>query len=117
MKFAEVRVTALVILVLQYQRGDEKTRARIYAQYLANTRHINNWDLVDSSAHHVVGAHLWQRPREPLYELARSASLWERRVAIIATLHHAALRHREVPGAEAKGLPAGRDLSPRHTRE
>ena len=41
----------------------------------------------DSSAHHVVGAHLWQRPREPLYELARSASLWERRIAIIATLH------------------------------
>jgi 3-methyladenine DNA glycosylase AlkD len=49
-------------------------------------RHVNNWDLVDSSAHLIVGAHLVDRDRGVLYELARSPHLWSRRVAIIATL-------------------------------
>ena len=48
-------------------------------------RHVNNWDLVDSSAHYIVGAHLEERDRGVLYELARSPHLWSRRVAIIAT--------------------------------
>lgn len=83
----EDRLTALLILVHQFQRGDETTQQRIYADYLANTGHINNWDLVDSSAHQIVGGHLRDRSRAPLYQLARSESLWERRIAVIATLH------------------------------
>jgi 3-methyladenine DNA glycosylase AlkD len=81
----EERLLALLILVEMFERADEKDRRRIYAFYTSNTRHINNWDLVDSSAPHVVGAWLSGRSRAPLRALAKSPSLWERRVAIIAT--------------------------------
>jgi 3-methyladenine DNA glycosylase AlkD len=53
--------------------------------YLANTDQINNWDLVDLSAPNIVGAHLESRRRAPLDKLAKSKSLWERRIAIVAT--------------------------------
>jgi len=81
----EVRLLALFIMVLQYKRGGNE--AAIYRAYLANTHRINNWDLVDSSAADIAGAHLFERDRRPLYRLANSKSLWERRIAIIATLH------------------------------
>lgn len=83
----EERLLALLILVDAYRRGTPAERGRIYRLYLANTRFINNWDLVDSSAHHIAGAWLETRRRSPLRRLARSRSLWERRIAIIATLH------------------------------
>jgi len=59
----------------------------IYRAYLGNTEFINSWDLVDCSAEHVVGAHLFLRDRKPIYRLARSKSLWERRIGIISTFH------------------------------
>jgi len=55
--------------------------------YLNNTRYINNWDLVDSSAYSIVGVYLEDKDKQPIYELAGSDSLWERRIAIISTLH------------------------------
>jgi 3-methyladenine DNA glycosylase AlkD len=82
----EERLVALMILVEQYRRTPA-ARAAIYRLYLGRTDRINNWDLVDVSAAHVVGAHLAERSRKPLYRLARSASLWERRIAIVATQH------------------------------
>jgi 3-methyladenine DNA glycosylase AlkD len=85
--FHEDRVLALLILVRQFARGDEAARRRIYELYLANTKRINNWDLVDCSAEHIVGGFLADRSLRPLYVLARSASLWERRIAIMATFH------------------------------
>lgn len=85
-KWHEVRLLALMILVHQYERGDEPEREAIYRAYLANTNRINNWDLVDVSAHKIVGAHLRERDRAPLLALAKSESLWARRIAIIATL-------------------------------
>ena len=82
----EERLLALVLLVERFERGDESERARIYAQFRKHTpRYVNNWDLVDSAAYQIVGAYLEPRDRSPLYELARSQSLWEWRVAIIAT--------------------------------
>ena len=81
----EERLTALIILVGQYKRGDQAERQSIYDFYLAHTHCINNWDLVDSSASYIVGAHLLDKDRTILYELARSSNLWERRIAIIAT--------------------------------
>ena len=81
----EERLLALLILVAQFETANDKTQDKIYRLYLASTRHINNWDLVDCSAPKIVGAYLFDKPREPLYELARSANLWERRIAIIAT--------------------------------
>jgi len=87
-KWHEVRLLALMILVHKYERGDEPEREAIYRAYLANTNRINNWDLVDCSAHKIVGAHLRDRDRSPLHALAKSESLWERRIAIIATLDY-----------------------------
>jgi 3-methyladenine DNA glycosylase AlkD len=81
----EERLLALMLLVEQYAKGDEKARAVIFTAYLKNTRFINNWDLVDISAPQIVGRHLAKRDRSILYELARSQSLWERRVSILAT--------------------------------
>ena len=83
----EERLLALLILVLKYHKGKEPERKTIYRLYLKNTRHINNWDLVDVTAEHVVGAYLWNRDRKPLYRLAESRSLWERRIAILSTFH------------------------------
>ena len=83
----EARALALLILVRQYERGDQAARDAIYAVYLRSTRHINNWDLVDCSAAQIVGAHLASRSRSPLRQLAKSSSMWERRIAVIATAH------------------------------
>jgi 3-methyladenine DNA glycosylase AlkD len=77
----EDRLVALLILVRQFEKGD---RDAILALYLANTSRINNWDLVDCSAPHIVGA---RGDMQLLRKLARSESIWERRIAIIATQH------------------------------
>lgn len=84
-KVHEERLLALLILVSQFERGDDADRAAIYSFYMKNLKWVNNWDLVDSSAHYIVGAHLLDRSRAPLYKLARSKNLWEKRIAIIAT--------------------------------
>ena len=83
----EERLFALLLMVRQYGRGDAAARREIYDAYLANTRFINNWDLVDSSAEQIVGAHLADGDRGVLDRLARSEDVWERRIAIIATFH------------------------------
>lgn len=83
----EERLLALLILVRAYAKGEELTKKRIYDLYLKNTRHVNNWDLVDASAEHIVGAFLMRKSKKPLYALARSNDLWERRIAIMATFH------------------------------
>jgi 3-methyladenine DNA glycosylase AlkD len=83
----EDRLLALLLLVRLYARGDGATREEIYRLYLQNARFINNWDLVDSSAEHIVGAFLRDKSREPLHRLVKSADLWERRIAVLATFH------------------------------
>jgi 3-methyladenine DNA glycosylase AlkD len=83
----EERLLGLLILVREFSRENDGAKKRIYEFYLAKTRYINNWDLVDSSAEHVVGAFLMDKDKAPLYQLARSDSLWERRIAIMATFH------------------------------
>ncbi|MGD8276810.1 MAG: DNA alkylation repair protein, partial [Gemmatimonadota bacterium] len=83
----EARLLALVLMVEAYRRGDDAVRAALFDAYLANTRHVNGWDLVDVSAGTLVGAHLEGRSKRLLIRLARSESLWERRIAIIATSH------------------------------
>ena len=81
----EDRSLALLILVRQANKGDGAAKQKIYELYLAHTRYINNWDLVDASAREIVGGYLHDKTREPLVQLARSASLWERRISIVAT--------------------------------
>lgn len=83
----EERLLALLILVRRFGKAaaDEGTRAHLVKLYLANTAWINNWDLVDSSAPQILGTWLLQRERRVLRRLAKSTSLWEQRIAIIAT--------------------------------
>jgi 3-methyladenine DNA glycosylase AlkD len=59
----------------------------VYELYLGSTAFVNNWDLVDASAGPIVGGYLNERSRKPLYRLVRSARLWERRIAVLATSH------------------------------
>jgi 3-methyladenine DNA glycosylase AlkD len=84
-KWHEARLLALVIMVNRFERGTPAERAEIFRTYLANTDRVNNWDLVDLSAPGVVGAHLETRSRAVLDKLAKSKSLWERRIAIVST--------------------------------
>lgn len=85
--YHEARLLALLGMVEQFRRGDEQAQVEIYRGYLSHTRWINNWDLVDASAEHIVGGYLWGRSRRPLRKLAASSSLWERRIAVLATFH------------------------------
>ncbi|MBW2172452.1 MAG: DNA alkylation repair protein [Deltaproteobacteria bacterium] len=81
----EERLFSLFVLVQAYAKGNESVKRRIYKLYLKHTRFVNNWDLVDTSAGHIVGHFLVNRSKEPLYGLAQSPVLWERRIAIMAT--------------------------------
>lgn len=83
----EERLLALLLLVDAYRRGDSSRRDRIHRAYLAHTRYINNWDLVDASAEHIVGPHLGAQQIELLERLAQSSDIWERRIAIVSTFH------------------------------
>ena len=83
--YHEIRLFALILLVNAFTKNDEIIQKKIYDVYLANTRYINNWDLVDLSAPNIVGAYLLTKSRKPLYLLAKSKSLWERRIAVLAT--------------------------------
>lgn len=84
-KVHEDRMTALLIWVWQFQKGDEPTQEKIYKDYLKNVKHINNWDLVDVTVAHIVGAYLYKRNKDILVKLSQSKDLWERRISIVAT--------------------------------
>lgn len=85
----EHRLTALLILVAQYQKDDPKVQKQVYDFYLSNLHQnrINNWDLIDSSTPNIVGKYLFNQDRKILYQLARSENLWEKRVAVLATFY------------------------------
>lgn len=86
-RWHEERLLAVLLLMFCFQRAAARDREKIFNSYLRSTRFINNWDLIDITAPHVVGAYLQDRPRQVLYQLAKSDSLWERRIAILATFH------------------------------
>jgi 3-methyladenine DNA glycosylase AlkD len=86
-KYHEERQFALFVLVLQFKKADDQTKKTIFQLYLNHTCYINNWDLVDASAHEIVGGYLFDKNRDPLYQLVKSYDLWERRIAIIATFY------------------------------
>lgn len=85
--FHEVRAGGLKIMAVQAagRRTSEERRTELFELYLRRIDRINNWDLVDVAAPDVVGRHLFDKPRDVLYELARSPDLWERRTAIVST--------------------------------
>jgi 3-methyladenine DNA glycosylase AlkD len=79
--YNEERLFALIVLVDQYNQNPE----RIYEYYLSKKHCVNNWNLVDSSAHHIVGAHLFKSNKNVLLTLVQSENLWDRRIAIVST--------------------------------
>lgn len=83
----EERLIALLILMAQFQEGTEIDQKRIFKLYLKNSRNVNNWDLVDTSAPAIVGGYLLKRDRAELMKLAKSPNLWQRRISILATFH------------------------------
>ncbi|MDX1924291.1 MAG: DNA alkylation repair protein [Rickettsiaceae bacterium] len=84
-KYNEERLLALLILVQQYQKASMDRQKELCRFYLSNLNRINNWNLVDSSAHHILGHYLWDKDRSLLARLAESDILWERRIAIVAS--------------------------------
>ena len=86
-KFHEERLLAVLMLVQLFKSGDKSVEKQVYDLYLENTEFINNWDLVDISASHIVGAHLHEKDKAPLYNLVQSKNLWERRISIISTFY------------------------------
>jgi 3-methyladenine DNA glycosylase AlkD len=89
----EERLLAILLLVRTYSKGDECTKRKIYALYLRYIKFVNNWDLVDGSAPHIVGAFLMDKSKEPLYRLAKSKNFWLRRISIISTSYF--IKHNE----------------------
>ena len=88
LKLHEERLLALLILVRKFEKGETGEKKKIFDLYLADTKDINNWDLVDVAAEHIVGAWLYDKSKRPLYDLAVSKSLWERRISIMSTFHY-----------------------------
>ena len=81
----EVRLCALIIMVETSKKKDETLRQKLFDLYLSQTNHINNWDLVDLSCHHIVGENLLDKSRDILYQLAQNRLLWDNRIAIVST--------------------------------
>ncbi len=85
--YHEERLTALIILVEKYSRvKSDSYRETIYKTYISNFKFINNWDLVDTTCHKIIGPHLEKRDRSILYKWVKSPHLWTRRIAIITTM-------------------------------
>ena len=87
-QFHEERQLSLFMLVMMFQKATQEDKKKIFDRYLKHTACINSWDLVDSSAEHIVGAYLKERDKQPIYQLAASRDLWERRIAILSTFHY-----------------------------
>lgn len=84
-KIHEERLIALFLLIKKFQTGNDTSKKQIYDFYLSHTKYINNWDLVDTSAEYIVGEYLMDKPKDILYQLAKSDDLWERRIAMLST--------------------------------
>jgi len=84
-KIHEERLITLFILILQFEKGDNELKEKIFNFYLENLKGINNWDLVDLSAPNIIGTFLMNKDKNLLYEFAKSNDLWEKRISILST--------------------------------
>lgn len=83
----EHRLCAVIIMAEQAKRANDVLKKSLYELYLRRTDRINNWDIVDVSCRDIVGGFLQEKSRNPLYKLAQSTNMWERRIAIVSTWH------------------------------
>ena len=83
----EQRHLALLIWTLQYKhrQATAQRKDQIYNAYIRSWKHINNWDLVDTTTPHIMGEHLINRPRQELYDWSAEPNMWKRRMSIVAT--------------------------------
>jgi 3-methyladenine DNA glycosylase AlkD len=95
----EVRAGGVKIMANQAKsnKTTDHRRHELFELYLRSMDRINNWDLVDLGAWDVVGRYLVDKPRDVLYDLARSSNIWERRTAVLSTM--AFIRRGEVDDA------------------
>ncbi|RMD48895.1 MAG: DNA alkylation repair protein [Ignavibacteria bacterium] len=85
-EYHELRLFALLTLVKKFSKcKDEICKKGIFDTYLDNTKYINNWDLIDTTAPQIIGGYLMNKGRNILYKFAKSDNLWERRISIIST--------------------------------
>lgn len=89
-EFHEMRLVALLILVTKFEKTkDEKEKKTLVDFYLKNTKYINNWDLVDLSCYKLLGRYCFENQKdEILKKLSNSENMWEKRIAIVATIYH-----------------------------
>lgn len=86
--YHEERLAALLIMVSQFKKGDDKLKQKIFKSYVGNTKYINNWDLIDLTAEHIVGVYLEDKPKTLLYSFANSNDLWKKRISILSTFRY-----------------------------
>ncbi len=84
----EKRLVALFLFIHRFQKGTPEDQKQIFDLYITHISQVNNWDLVDASAEHIIGAFLEDKPKALLLELAESDSVWKRRIAMVATFRH-----------------------------
>ena len=89
-EFHEMRLVALLILVNKFKKSKDKTeQKKLVDFYLKKTKYINNWDLVDLSCYKLLGRYCFENQKDDiLRELSNSDNMWEKRIAIVATMHH-----------------------------
>ena len=87
-EYHEHRLTALFILTYMFEKADETERKKVYDFYYKERKYVNNWDLVDCSAHKIMGVYLRDKDRSILHKLSKSKDLWEKRIAMIATMYY-----------------------------
>jgi len=85
-EYHECRICAVLILVELFKKADEFKRGNIVDFYLSHSQYVNNWDLVDVSCHVILGEWLLDKDRSILYDLSKSNSLWDQRIAMVSTL-------------------------------
>ncbi len=89
-KFHEMRLVALMMLVTKFEKTKDKDeQKKMIDFYLKNTKHINNWDLVDTSCYKILGRYCFENQQDDiLRKLSDSENMWEKRIAVVATMHY-----------------------------
>lgn len=97
-KFHEHRLTALLILILKFEKSKEKSQQKEIVDFYLNHLHfINNWDLVDTSCYKILGRYCFENQQEKLLiDLSNSDKMWEKRIAIVGTMHYIKKRQFEL---------------------
>jgi len=85
--FHEQRLLALIMMVNLYKKSDTSTQQQIFNSYINNVQYINNWDLIDTTTPHIIGAYLFDKNRQILFDYAKSDNLWQRRIAVLACFY------------------------------